>query len=146
MNRELGVLSRDPLQIFEHWDRIPDGIYEERHSDGWLSRMFSEPVQTRHKKGKVLSVYNGRKGFLSIPEYSYVKVDLTTIQVFKGEKTFFSIPLETYVITLDKIEIYDGDKGFFSTPKRVIERRDDSSTGSGLMLLSLLGLVLFGVG
>ena len=146
MQRELVFLSKDPLQIFEYWDRIPDGIYEERNGDGWLRRMFTEPVQTRHKKGKTLAIYNGAKGFFSTPEVTFFKEDSKTIKVFEGEKGFFSTPMETYVISMNKIEIYDGDNGFFASPRKVIERKADVDENNGLILLSLLGLVLFGIG
>ena len=111
-----------------------------------MHELFSDPVQTRCKKGDTLSIYNGRKGFFSSPEYTYFKEDSKTIKVFNGEKTFFSDPVETYVITTDKIEIYDGNNGIFSSPKKVIQRNDDESENDSIALLGLLGLILFGIG
>ena len=146
MTRGLDFFSRNPLEVFEYWDRIPEGSYEEWSGSGWLHRTFSEPVQTRYKKGKILSIYNGKKGFFRTPEYTFFREDAKTIKVFLGEKTIFSVPKETYVITATKIEIYDGDNGFFSTPRKVVERKEEGSGGEALFLLSLLSYVLFGIG
>ena len=39
MKKELAYLSKDPLQIFEYWNQIPDGVYTEWDGGGWFKKI-----------------------------------------------------------------------------------------------------------